>query len=137
MLNEIAHLRQSNRSLVKRWFSCRDMDLFVWLRNNAPVRFQLCFNKRSNEHAICWDYHHRFQFYRVDSGETCPDQYKKTPLLLGASEHKDLTVIARTFLAASKNIDAGIADFIYARLMTFPAAPVHNHAGHINRPAAT
>lgn len=135
MLHEISHLTQSDRHQVKRWFSSRDMDLFVWSRNQIPVRFQLCFNKRSDEHAISWNCQHQLQLYRVDSGETLPDQYKQTPLLIVTCKHKNLSVVARDFLAASRNIEAGIADFIYARLMEFPAAPAKYHVTHINPPA--
>ena len=138
MLSEISHLRQTNRSLVKRWFTSRDMDLFVWFHNNwlhnsMPVRFQLSFNKRNKEQAISWDFQREFQLYRVDSGETTPDRYKKTPLLISLCDQQELAIIARNFLVASENIDISIADFIYARLLEYPSIQTkHNvvHTGH-------
>ncbi len=134
MLHEISHLRQANRSLVKRWFNSRDMDLFVWFRKNVPVRFQLCFNKCSNEQAISWDFQREFHLYQVDDGETYPDQYKQTPLLVCACDRNDLATIARNFLAASEKIDPGIADFIYARLLEYPTVQVKHDAAHISHP---
>jgi hypothetical protein len=52
MLYEISHVRQSNQSEVKRWFTCADMDLLVCCRNNIPVRFQLAFNRCNKEQVI-------------------------------------------------------------------------------------
>jgi len=66
MLYEISHVRQSNRSEVKRWFTCADMDLFVWCRDDIPVRFQLAFNRRSKEQVISWDIQRAFCLYDVD-----------------------------------------------------------------------
>lgn len=54
---EIIHTRQTNRSYIKRWFSSREMDLFVWSRGGIPIRFQLAYDKLSNEKAINWDQH--------------------------------------------------------------------------------
>ncbi len=86
MLYEIAHPRQSNRSQLKRWFTCCDMDLFIWYRENVPLRFQLSYDKRNEEKAISWDYNLGFRHYRVDNGETFagiyPGHYKQTPILI-------------------------------------------------------
>ncbi len=136
MLREITHLRQSGRSQVKRWFSSYDMDLFVWFQQDRmPVRFQLCYNKNSNEKIISWNLHRGFHYYCVDCGETLPDQYKMTPLLLHANKQQDLTIIAHRFLAASENIDIAVADFIYARLMAYPVSMAHYSATHTDHPA--
>lgn len=124
MLYEIPHPRQSNRSLVKRWFTSNDMDLFIWHRQNVPVRFQLTYNKRNAEKAISWDFHLGFRHYLVDGGETIPNnypgRYKQTPILIDLCDQKNLAQIARDFLAASENIDIAVSDFIYARLMAHP-----------------
>jgi len=124
MLYEIPHPRQSNRNLVKRWFTSSDMDLFIWHRQKIPVRFQLTYDKRNEEKAISWDFHLGFRHYLVDNGETFPDnypgRYKQTPLLINLCEQKNLTQIARDFLAASENIDIAVSDFIYARLTAHP-----------------
>ena len=133
MLYEIPHLRQSNRRYVKRWFTCRDMDLFIWFRKNIPVRFQLAYDKRQYEKAISWDIHRGFHHYLVDTGETTPDRYKQTPLLIDRCDHQNLTVIAREFLTASVEIDLGISDFIYARLMEHPIIPGKHDAVHTDR----
>ncbi len=130
MLYEITHLRQSNRSLVKRWFTSLDIDLFIWYHDNTPVKFQLSYDKRCDEHAISWDFHHGYKHYSVDSGEDYPDRYKRTPILNDAYQQQNLGTLARDFLAASENIDVGIADFIYARLMAYPTVTLPRNAVH-------
>ena len=132
MLYEIPHLRQSKRSYVKRWFTSRDMDLFIWLRNSEPVRFQLTYDKRSEEKAISWNFQLGFNHYLVDTGETRLDHYKQTPILINLCEQQNLASIARDFLAASENIGIGLSDFIYARLMAQPTIPVKYSATRID-----
>jgi len=117
MLYEIPHIRQDNHQLIKRWFTSKDMDLFVWVSKTGPVRFQLSFNKGNNEQAVNWDLQKNFQHYRVDSGENNPDQYKKTPILTRLHQPKKPVDIAWLFLLASDNVDIDIANFIYSRLL--------------------
>jgi hypothetical protein len=135
MLYEIPHTRQPNRSYSKRWFTCREMDLFVWLRDSVPLRYQLTYDKLNQEKAINWDIHQGFRHYLVDSGEILPDQYKQTPILIPLCNRHDLSIIAREFLAASAEIDTGLSDFIYARLMEQPSEQVQHSATHINHPS--
>ena len=130
MLYEIPQLRQSNRSLLKRWFSSRDMDLFVWFHDSVPVQFQLAYNKRSTEKAISWNFQRGLHHYLVDSGEIALDHYKQTPILIGLCDQKNLASIARDFLAASDEMDIGLADFIYARLLEHPTAASMHGAVH-------
>ena len=120
MLREISSTRQNNRHMRKRWFSDSDMDLFIWFRQQVPARFQLSYNKRSQEHAITWDSETGFSHNRVDSGEqeTC-FKYKMTPILLADGDF-DAATIARDFLRASENIEESLADFIFARLLEHP-----------------
>jgi len=126
MLYEIPHPRQSNRHHKKRWFTSCDMDLFVWFSDDAPIRFQLSYDKQKEEKAINWNFDLGFRHYRLDNGETIPNnypgRYKQTPILIDLCDQQNLANIARNFLAASQNIDTGIADFIYARLMAHPIA---------------
>ena len=130
MLYEITHVRQSRRSQTKRWFTCLDMDLFVWFRQGVPVHFQLYFDKLGNEKVICWDLREGFTSYHVNSGETTPDQFKQTPLLKTSFRKLDLRVVARNFLAACEHIDTGISDFVYARLMEIPSRQADDDTGH-------
>ena len=130
MLYEIPRLRQSNRSHLKRWFTSRDMDLFIWFRNNEPVHFQLTYDKLNKEKAISWNFHLGFNHYLVDTGETELDHYKQTPILINLCDQHNLTTIAHEFLAASENIGFNLSDFIYARLMSHRTTSVKYSATH-------
>ncbi len=134
MLYEIPHPRQSGRSHIKRWFTSCDMDLFVWFRDDMPVRFQLAYDKSKKEKAINWDLHLGFRHYLVDSGEAVTGRYKQTPILISLCDQKNLANLARKFLAASENIETGIADFIYARLMAHPTVIAQRSATSTDRP---
>jgi hypothetical protein len=122
MLREITPIR-SYSFTRKRWFSDTDMDLFIWFLNQTPIQFQLTYNKQNNEHAICWDSNSGFSHDSVDDGEQNVSDYKMAPLLSPVQlddDEFDVLVLAREFLQASENIDASLADFIYARLLEFP-----------------
>jgi len=139
MLHEITRLRQSNRLLQKRWFTSTEMDLFVWFRNSVPIRFQLAFDKSNHEQMIGWDIYQGFKHYVVDNGEDQPGKYKKTPILInpaltGTVMFHDMAIITRNFLAASENIEIGISDFIFAKLMECPGFHQKSSAAHTDRP---
>ena len=130
MLYEIPHLRRSNRCLIKRWFTCPDMDLYIWFHDNVPIRFQLSYNKRSREKAINWDFQRGLRHYLVDTGEEELGRYKQTPILIKQQNQGDLATTARNFLAACEHIDIGVSDFIYARLMEYPVVRPRHRVAH-------
>ena len=110
------------------------MDLFIWFRNNEPVRFQLTYDKLNKEKAISWNFHLGFNHYLVDTGETRLDHYKQTPILINICKQQNLTGIARDFLAASENIGISLSDFIYARLVAHPTVSVQHDASDTDHP---
>ncbi len=120
MLREI-HPARCLHNTRRRWFSDADMDLFVWLDSQMPVRFQLTWNKREMEQALSWDRNAGFILHQVDAGEYRVTDYKMTPLLSPAVEETlDAAELATRFLRASDHIDPTLADFIYARLLEYP-----------------
>jgi len=50
-------------------------------------------------------------------------------------DQRDLAIIAREFLAACEEIDVGLSDFIYARLMEQPLEHVKRDAVHTDHPS--
>jgi len=124
MLKEIMPIQNSCHHVKKRWYSNRDMDLFIWLEHNAPVKFLLSYNKQQTEHAIGWQRDDGFVHFLVNTGETesgCyTGGYKQAPILLALINKFDAYQVARSFLNSSKNIETHIADFIYARLFEYP-----------------
>ena len=119
VLHEINNVKDKPQGKFRRWFADNDMDLFVWFSKQAPVGFQLSYNKQSDEKAICWEIENGFQHYSVDSGEVEPIKYKMSPLY-SSDDDFDTYAIARVFLHHSENIDATLADFIYAQILEYP-----------------
>lgn len=119
MLNEILAKQQSTLNTKKRWFSCQDMDLFIWFDKGTPIRFLLSYDKQTTEHAIRWTQDIGFQHFQVDDGESTPGRYKQSPLLLRLRNEFDAFSVARHFLANSYQMDTHISDFIYAHLIEY------------------
>lgn len=136
MLHEILPARHTGKTRFKRWFQSREMDLFIWFRQQVPVRFLLCYNKLYDEHAISWEQDKGFHHYRVDNGESITEHYKQSPLLLELESHFDTRKVAHDFLLHSDNIEASLADFIFARLLAYPVAEARPAARRLNRGTA-
>jgi len=79
---------------------------------------------------VSWDINLGFRHYLVDTGEARHSHYKQTPLLININEQQDMNKLAYDFLSACENIDTGISDFIYARLMELPVKPAPHNALH-------
>ena len=118
MLYEINNVKRRPQDQFRRWFANTDMDLFIWFERQVPVGFQLSYDKQTDEKAICWKIENGFQHFSVDSGEVEPLKYKMSPLYSADGEF-DTRSIARAFLRNSENIEASLADFIYARLLEY------------------
>lgn len=119
MLREIT-VRRGLPGTGRRWFTDTDMDLYVWLDKQMPVRFQLAYNKQKQERALSWDRNIGFTADQVDDGDTRNGRYKMSALFLPASDQVDIMQLAARFLRASEQIDPMLADFIYARLLEYP-----------------
>ena len=119
VLREITAIRQKPSDPQRRWFTDADMDLFIWFRNQVPVRFELSCGKGGIENSISWKRDTGFSQHWVDDGENRPGKYKMTPILLGQTE-VNIRQVARDFLAASETMETALADFIYARLLEYP-----------------
>ena len=136
MLQEILPARHTGKSRFKRWFNSRDMDLFIWFNQGVPVRFLLSYNKLKNEHAFGWAQDEGLNHYRVDTGEEFTGSYKQSPIMFEAESDFDARQLAHDFLRRSDNIEASLADFIFARLLEYPAAGSKLAGKHLNRDTA-
>ena len=82
MLKEIP-VTSENDEPCKRWFTDHETDLFVWLDNdNNIIKFQVCYNKGKNEHALTWVKEQGFSHHAVDDGEEKVMKMKKSPILV-------------------------------------------------------
>lgn len=119
MLKEFHNVRQHKEG-YRRLFSDDFFDLFIWYvrQNDEPIGFQLCYNKKYNEHSLTWQRGTGFYHNRIDSGEGDP-LANRSPVLV-ADGVFDSKAIAERFLENSRDIDDGIVQFVYSRLLKFP-----------------
>ncbi len=121
MLREVSPVRQVANENPRRWFSSSDMDLTVWTGPDGDVSgFELCYDKEKDERALRWLRAAGFVHERVDDGEGRPGRFKGTPILVPDGTF-DARAIAERFRNASSGIDRTVADFVYERLLAYPA----------------
>lgn len=119
MLHEISTIKHKSYSQLRRWFSDKDMDLFVWFVRHVPVGFQLSYDKQTLEKSVYWDGENGFQHYAINLGEFDSNEQNMPPLRL-SDDNIDIFTIARNFLNNCDHINTSLADFIYARLLEYP-----------------
>lgn len=118
MLREISYSRKQDTS-TRRCFTDSDMDLYIWFIGEMPVRFHLSWNKRGRIQSISWNSETAFNDRRFNLFELLLLVSGACPLRLSNTEF-NIAVLANRFLHNSENIEATLADFIYARLLEFP-----------------
>jgi hypothetical protein len=119
-LVEIIHVRQVPGDPRRRWFSSDDMDLIVWYDDSdAPIGFQLCYDKLRSERALRWEPEFGYRHTAIDNGESnISPRYKATPILV-ADGHFDARRVADIFTASSRHIPPDIAQFVSLKLRLF------------------
>ena len=133
-LHEISPISPTIHSLNKRWFTCRKMNLIVGTHKNMPVNFKLSIKKSGQIQTLSWDIQNGFHQFTDLTVKANSDQHRAPAIF--KFKQNDLATIRRDFLAACENIEVGLTDFIYARLMEYPAIGSPLHASHTNRPVA-
>ena len=84
MLREVAGVASDVEGLTRRWFSSRDMDLFIWLDADGQLAaFQWSWGKPTDEHVVAWDARQpqRLATGQLDDGEHGGLGHKASPLL--------------------------------------------------------
>ena len=133
-LYEISPISPTIHSLNKRWFTCREMNLIVGTNKNMPVNFKLSFKRSGVIQTLSWDIEHGFSPCADHTAKADSEQHRKPSIF--RYEQSDLAIIRRDFLAACENIDIDLTDFIYARLMEYPAIHSQLYASHTGHPVA-
>jgi len=121
MLTEYSAVRQDEGIFKKRWFGDDFFDLILWQDEEGDiVRFELCYDKEQNEHAITWRKEAGFAHLKVDDGEGETGKYKMSPILIadGIFNNKK---IAERFFSESKSIENNLSQFIYRKIFDYPA----------------
>lgn len=103
-LREIAHVKQTQGALRRRWWTCEHMDLYVWLDDKARVAsFELCYDKPFDEHSLRWDTEFGCRHARIDAGETTAFDHQ-TPIAV-PDGHYRLEDIALRFESAGADVE--------------------------------
>lgn len=120
ILRELADTRQVAGEPHRRWFTAPDLDLIVWLdEREAPIGFQLCYDKERGERALTWRSGRGYDHAAVDSGEDGYAAYKRTPILV-ADGAFDVKRVSAIFDAASTELPAPIREFVAQTLANYP-----------------
>ena len=119
-LREVSDTRQIPGEPRRRWFCSPEFDLIVWVDElDAPIGFQLCYDKLVGERALTWREGRGFDHAAVDSGENMPTRYKGTPILV-ADGVFDRPRIASDFDTASAQLPEPIRSYVTEKLATYP-----------------
>ncbi|MDY0000696.1 MAG: hypothetical protein RBU30_05335 [Polyangia bacterium] len=116
-MREYPQVRQLEDEGPRRWFGDQDLELIVWYGRDAPstiVGFQLCYDKRQDEHALTWRLGGSVSHHRVDTGDGLP-KANRTPILV-ADGPLPLMRLTDRFREASAAIDPAIRAFVLGRL---------------------
>ncbi len=115
MLREIPVSKADNEP-ARRWFTDNKTDLFVWLDDNGNIsRFQICYNKGENEHALTWEAGHGISHHAVDDGEEKVMKMKKSPILV-QDGRVDIETITRIFTDIGHELPAFIYNFVLDKI---------------------
>jgi len=115
VLKEITKVRQRDKDSHKRWFTCRDADLFTWFDGEHFTSFEFCYDKHKSEHSLFWSNKNGFSHARIDDGEEGFFEHKKSPIHVQNGKI-DIDYIHKVFNELSVNIEPAIKEFILERL---------------------
>lgn len=115
-MKELVNVRQIPGELKRRWFFSKDFDLIVWLSDDQGFAgFELCYDKRRNEHSIVWSKDGGFLHMAVDDGEQRPGNFKSSPIMVSDGLF-DVARIRSAFLEASQALPSEIAHYVLQAL---------------------
>jgi len=119
MLKEYEKVSQ-HKDGFRRYFCDDFFDLFVWYDNegNDVVGFQLCYDKKRNEHSFIWESRKGFLHSGLDTGENNPGKAKQSPILI-PDGYFDNIGIARMFEENSTYIDIDISEIVHQKLLGY------------------
>lgn len=118
-LYEINDVRQIDGEPKRRWFYDDFFDLVLWLDDSGKILgFQLCYDKRRDQHALTWRADSGYLHNRVDDGESRPGKYKASPVLQPNGRFSK-EGIAALFLRASRHLDRWIVEMVYEKIIQY------------------
>ena len=108
----------------RRWFQDDYFDLIVWYdAANAIHGFQLCYDKKGDEHAFTWEKDNGFSHNRIDSGESnTGGGPKRTPILVSDGVFP-FQKLVETIKARSEGLDSGLIELVLTKISEFAGTP--------------
>ena len=118
MLKESLNVSQQKDG-YRRLFSDEYFDLFIWYgeKDHDLIGFQLCYNKKYDEHSLTWNHSSGYLHSSIDTGESSP-MANRSPILV-ADGYFDSHLIADKFLDRSLNLDEDITQLVYKKLLEY------------------
>ena len=114
MLIEVVRCRQIENDRLRRWFSSRSIDLFVWYENGELFGFQVCYDKHRHEHALTWRKDLGWSHKRVDDGHGS-GSVKGSPFLR-SNGGLSVTYVIDEFELNAQELEPKLLDFIMGKL---------------------
>ena len=119
MLKEITNVKQIKDEHCRRWFNDPVLDLFVWYDDDENIiKFQLCYDKGANEHALTWSQASGYSHHGVDDGESGIYEMKSSPILV-PDGIVDTGKLSELFTGLGQKIDHDIFEFVIARIRDY------------------
>ena len=119
-MREGTNVRQIPGEGRRRWFSSDDFDLIIWLNDDGSFAgFELCYDKRHNEHSLVWNPVYGFAHMAVDDGESGPGKYKASPILI-ASGYFDARRIHTALIKEAHSLPKEVAGYVLHALEEHP-----------------
>ena len=124
MLTEVICCRKIADDRLRRWFSSKRIDLFVWYEDREIFGFQICYDKGRQEHALTWRTDLGWSHKAVEAGNEGTG-FKGTAILVPDGE-VPVTRIIDEFEVASQDLDPKVLQLIIDKL---PEARTHLRDG--------
>ena len=116
-MEELKNVYQKKDDSIRRWFSDNYFDLIIWYdEDKVIIGFQLCYDVQNYERAITFS-QGNFSHNKIDQGNESPTK-NRTPILV-ADGYFDDSIVLPKFIAASKNLEAEIANYVISKIKEY------------------
>ena len=135
MLREMAHVRQQDPQVRRRWFRDDYFDLFTWQKpDGGIVGFQLCYDLPAYERVLSWRDAKGYSHHRVDGGEASPFK-NRTPIMM-LDGFMPLRTVLTEYDKRSAELETTLRLFLRERLIDYGNGAMLDATTEIDKPKA-